>query len=141
MIPGGANLKNTLLFFFHFRNSFNNNKLNIISDTFLPHLINLFMLLKEVKLQAKSISSLYDFYQNMLELPVTKPGSAGILVAAGKTNLFFEEVTSDVNPFYSKGVACTVLLMIKCVTRNLNSFLNNSLPDRFCHSFIHGMHM
>ena len=58
------------------------------------------MPLKEIKLQTKDISSLYDFYQNILVLPVTKQGSTEILITAGKTNLIFEEVIGDTNPFY-----------------------------------------
>ena len=58
------------------------------------------MLLKEIKLQTRHISFLFDFYHNLLELPVTSRDSIGILITAGKTNLIFEEVIDDTDPFY-----------------------------------------
>jgi len=58
------------------------------------------MLLKEIKLQTRHISFLFDFYHNLLELPVTSRDSTGILITAGKTNLIFEEVIDDTDPFY-----------------------------------------
>ena len=58
------------------------------------------MLLKEIKLQTKNVSAIYNFYNHVLQLPVTKPGSTGIVITAGKTNLFFEEVTGEADPFY-----------------------------------------
>ncbi|HEX5149940.1 MAG TPA: hypothetical protein VFW07_00750 [Parafilimonas sp.] len=58
------------------------------------------MLLKEITLQTKDISFVYDFYHKVLELPVASRDSTGILIAAGKTKLIFEEVTGDTDPFY-----------------------------------------
>jgi catechol 2,3-dioxygenase-like lactoylglutathione lyase family enzyme len=58
------------------------------------------MMLNEIILQTKHINELYEFYKNILQLPVHKINSENILVTAGKTSLIFESVNSTTDPLY-----------------------------------------
>lgn len=58
------------------------------------------MLLKEVQLQTKNLSALYNFYKEVLELNCVYSDKKNIIVTAGKSVLIFEETDADVNPFY-----------------------------------------
>lgn len=58
------------------------------------------MLLKEIRLQTKHLSALYNFYKEVLELDCVYSGEKSIAVTAGKSGLIFEKIDADVNPFY-----------------------------------------
>ncbi|KAA9041767.1 hypothetical protein FW778_07045 [Ginsengibacter hankyongi] len=58
------------------------------------------MLLKEIRLQTKNLSALYNFYKEVLELKTFYSGEKSIAISAGKSSLIFEETKGDVNPFY-----------------------------------------
>ena len=56
------------------------------------------MLLKELRLQAKNITALYHFYNDVIELPVTTQRDH-ISIAAGDSTIVFAE-TNATDPFY-----------------------------------------
>ncbi len=58
------------------------------------------MLLKEIRLQTKHLSALYNFYNDVLELPVKYLGEKNISIIAGQSQLIFEVTDDDLNPFY-----------------------------------------
>ncbi|MEO6637136.1 MAG: hypothetical protein ABIN25_02595 [Ginsengibacter sp.] len=58
------------------------------------------MLLKEITLQTISIKALFNFYRNILELPVTFIDEKKICVTAGASELIFEEAGNGKDPFY-----------------------------------------
>ncbi|MEP6947775.1 MAG: hypothetical protein ABI863_00810 [Ginsengibacter sp.] len=58
------------------------------------------MLLKEIRLQARKPSALFNFYKEILELPVMQSGSNGIAVMAGTSQIIFDNTTAPGNPFY-----------------------------------------
>ncbi len=58
------------------------------------------MLLKEITLQTKHLSALYNFYNDVLELPVKYPGEKNISISVGQSQLVFEATNDDLNPFY-----------------------------------------
>jgi hypothetical protein len=58
------------------------------------------MLLKEVLLQTKHLSALYNFYKDVLELDTFYTSKKSIAISAGKSKLIFEETDADANPFY-----------------------------------------
>jgi catechol-2,3-dioxygenase len=58
------------------------------------------MLLKEIRLQANNVHALYNFYKDVLELPVDYFKGKSISVTAGKSQLIFEETNGIENPFY-----------------------------------------
>ena len=58
------------------------------------------MLLKEIKLQTKLLSSLYSFYSKVLELHVIYSGGKSISIVAGQSNLIFTEADDESDPFY-----------------------------------------
>jgi hypothetical protein len=49
------------------------------------------MLLKEIRLQANNVHALYNFYKDVLELPVDYFKGKSISVTAVKSQLIFEE--------------------------------------------------
>lgn len=57
------------------------------------------MLIKEVRLGATHLSSLYDFYKDCLELPVVQFKNS-IIITAGQSRLVFEETPREDTPFY-----------------------------------------
>ncbi len=58
------------------------------------------MHLKEIRLQTKKVSALYNFYNDVLELPVKYIDKKKIVITAGESKLIFEETNDDINPFY-----------------------------------------
>jgi hypothetical protein len=58
------------------------------------------MLLKEIRLQAVDLHTLYNFYKDVLELPAAYFKEKSISVTAGKSQLIFEETNDIKNPFY-----------------------------------------
>ncbi len=58
------------------------------------------MLLKEIRLQTKHLSPLYNFYNDVLELPVKYLEEKNISIIAGQSQLIFEVIHGDLNPFY-----------------------------------------
>ncbi len=58
------------------------------------------MFLKEIRLLARHLPSLYAFYNDVLELPVIYSGEKTISITAGKSHLIFRETKEDQNPFY-----------------------------------------
>jgi hypothetical protein len=56
------------------------------------------MRLKELRLQTKHLSALFNFYADVLELPVVKHDNT-ISITAGNSKIIFEE-TNTANPFY-----------------------------------------
>ncbi len=58
------------------------------------------MFLKEIRLQANDLRALYLFYKEVLDLPVAFFPGKSISVAAGKSQLIFEETNDIENPFY-----------------------------------------
>lgn len=58
------------------------------------------MLLKEIHLQANGLSDLFNFYKDILELPVEYTGAKSIRITAGHTQLNFDETRNAGNPFY-----------------------------------------
>jgi hypothetical protein len=58
------------------------------------------MLLTEITLQTKQLSALFNFYKEVLELPVIQSGNNSISVTAGKSRVIFEKTNTIENPFY-----------------------------------------
>ena len=58
------------------------------------------MLLKEIRLQTKQLSALFNFYKDVLELPAIQPGNNSISVTAGKSQIIFDKTNAIENPFY-----------------------------------------
>jgi hypothetical protein len=58
------------------------------------------MLLKEIQLQTKHLSALYNFYKEVLELNTLYSDEKSICVTVGKSKLLFGEADTDVNPLY-----------------------------------------
>jgi hypothetical protein len=58
------------------------------------------MLLKEIQLQTKHLSALYNFYKDVLELNTVYSDKESIVVTAGKSKLIFDKTDADVDPFY-----------------------------------------
>jgi hypothetical protein len=58
------------------------------------------MLFKEIQLQTKNLSALYNFYKEVLELNTVYSNKKNIVITAGKSKLIFEETNVDINPFY-----------------------------------------
>ena len=58
------------------------------------------MFLKEIKLQANQLATLYNFYKDVLEFPVTYSSDKNIVITAGQSKLIFEENEVIKNPFY-----------------------------------------
>lgn len=58
------------------------------------------MFLKEIRLLARHLPSLYAFYNDVLELPVIYSGEKTISITVGKSHLIFRETKEDQNPFY-----------------------------------------
>ena len=58
------------------------------------------MLVKELILQTKYLDELYQFYRNILQMPVTEKDFKNISIAAGKTTLIFQQTNVTENPFY-----------------------------------------
>ncbi|MEO8764309.1 MAG: hypothetical protein ABI416_08480 [Ginsengibacter sp.] len=58
------------------------------------------MILKEIRLQTKQLSSIFNFYTNIVELPVTHQGNNSIAIVAGASTIIFDDTASVENPFY-----------------------------------------
>ncbi len=58
------------------------------------------MFLKEIRLLSGNIAALKTFYGEVLELPVTHTHKRSISITAGRSDLIFEEINDDSNPFY-----------------------------------------
>ncbi len=58
------------------------------------------MQIKELRLRTKHLLPLYYFYKDLLELPVIQSSKKSINVTAGESQLIFDEVTNEENPFY-----------------------------------------
>jgi hypothetical protein len=58
------------------------------------------MLLKEIKLQTNQLSALFNFYKEVLELPVIQSGNNSISVTAGKSQIIFDKTNTIESPFY-----------------------------------------
>ena len=58
------------------------------------------MLLKEIRLQTNQLSALFDFYKEILELPVVQTGNHSIAVTAGASQIIFDTANAVENPFY-----------------------------------------
>jgi hypothetical protein len=58
------------------------------------------MLLKEIRLQTSSLSALFNFYEEVLELPVIRPGDTSISVAVDKSQIIFDKSNTTESPFY-----------------------------------------
>lgn len=58
------------------------------------------MLLKEIRLQTTQLPAVFDFYKNVLELPVTQRSNKKIAVTAGQSEIIFDTVKTAENPFY-----------------------------------------
>ncbi|MEO8568474.1 MAG: hypothetical protein ABI419_05050 [Ginsengibacter sp.] len=56
--------------------------------------------MKEIRLLARHLPSLYAFYNDVLELPVIYSGEKTISITVGKSHLIFRETKEDQNPFY-----------------------------------------
>ena len=57
------------------------------------------MLIKELRLCTNQLSSLYYFYKDLLELPLIQ-SSKSLVIAAGQSQLIFEETDEEEKPFY-----------------------------------------
>jgi catechol-2,3-dioxygenase len=57
------------------------------------------MLLQEIKLQTNSVAALFEFYKDVIELPVTRNNNF-ISIKTGKSQLIFEENSRAERPFY-----------------------------------------
>lgn len=60
----------------------------------------LIMHLKEINLQTKNVVALYNFYSNILKLPVKNIDDKIISVKAGASELIFQEASDCLDPFY-----------------------------------------
>ena len=58
------------------------------------------MLLKEIRLQTKQLSALFNFYEDVLELPSIQSGNNSISITAGKSQIIFDETNALESPFY-----------------------------------------
>ena len=58
------------------------------------------MLLKELRLQTKRLPALFNFYKEVLELPVLQQGNNSIAVTAGTSRIIFDTTDAKENAFY-----------------------------------------
>ncbi|MEO6219318.1 MAG: hypothetical protein ABIO81_02745, partial [Ginsengibacter sp.] len=58
------------------------------------------MLLEEIRLRTKNLSALYTFYNDILELPVKYVEEKSISITGGRTQLVFEALKDETDPFY-----------------------------------------
>jgi len=58
------------------------------------------MLLKELRLQTKQLSALFNFYDKVLNLPAIRSGNNSISVTAGKSQIMFDTADTTESPFY-----------------------------------------
>jgi hypothetical protein len=58
------------------------------------------MLLKEIRLQTTRLTALFEFYEKVLQLPVTQPGDNSISITAGTSQIIFEKTSAAEGPFY-----------------------------------------
>ena len=58
------------------------------------------MLLTEIILQANSLTSLHQFYKEVMDLPVSFSDESTLQVQVGKSTLIFEKNSGLVQPFY-----------------------------------------
>ncbi len=55
---------------------------------------------EEIKLSAKQLSSLYNFYKDVLELPVKYVSNKNIVIDVGRSKLIFENFDDEPGAFY-----------------------------------------
>jgi hypothetical protein len=58
------------------------------------------MLLQELKLQTSKLPALFNFYKEVLTLPLVQPGKNSISITAGTSQIIFNTADSIENPFY-----------------------------------------
>ena len=58
------------------------------------------MLLKEISLQTKQLSALFNFYEEVLELPAIQSANNSISITAGKSQIIFDKTIAIESPFY-----------------------------------------
>jgi hypothetical protein len=58
------------------------------------------MLLKELRLQTKQLPELFNFYKEVLELPVVQEGNDSIAVTAGTSQIIFDTTNAIEKAFY-----------------------------------------
>jgi hypothetical protein len=58
------------------------------------------MLLKELRLQTGQLPALFNFYKEVLELPVVQQGNNSIAVTAGTSQVIFDTTDAKENAFY-----------------------------------------